>query len=151
MKIYWHYSVKQWSTLTLTINGHFSLYSKEFLSLLLMPCHCLTKRHWGKILTTYLPKNLHKQNSVTLVTTSYKVHYTANISTAKSTGFTYVPFSPVLSLSFLQSTNAGNESLYFDCTSKCFPNFTTFTCYFDIFIEKKITAYYLSKIHSVMT
>ena len=74
--------------------------------------------------------------------------HTANISTAKSTGFTCVPFSPVLSLSFWQSTNAGSESLYFNCTPKCFPNFTIFTCYFDIFVEKKITANFLSKIHS---
>ena len=76
---------------------------------------------------------------------------TANISTAKSTGFTWVPFSPVLSLSFRQSTNAGSESLYFKCTPKSFPNFTTFTCYFDIFVEKKITANHLSKIYSLMT
>ena len=76
--------------------------------------------------------------------------YTGNITTAKSAGFTCVPFSPVLSLSFWQSTNAGSESLYFNCTPKCFPNFTIFTCYFDIFVEKKITANYLSKIHSLM-
>ena len=54
-------------------------------------------------------------------------------------------------LSFQQSTNAGFESLYINCTPKSFPNFTIFTCYFDIFVEKKITAIYLSNIHSLMT
>ena len=80
-----------------------------------------------------------------------KSYCTANILTAKSTGFTCVPFPTVVWLSFWQSINVGSESLYFNCTPKCFPNFTIFTCYFDIFVEKKITANYLSKIHSLMT
>ena len=42
--------------------------------------------------------------------------YTANILTAKSTGFTCVPFSPVLPLSFWQPMTVGNEPLYFDCS-----------------------------------
>jgi hypothetical protein len=42
--------------------------------------------------------------------------YNANILTAKTTGFTCVPFSPVLPLSFWQAMKAGSEPLYFSCT-----------------------------------
>ena len=52
--------------------------------------------------------------------------YTANILTAKSTGFTCVPFSPVVPLSFWQPTNAGNGPLYFDCIPISSPVSTTF-------------------------
>ena len=44
--------------------------------------------------------------------------YTANILTAKTTGFTCVSFSPVLPLSFWQAMKAGSEPLYFSCTQK---------------------------------
>ena len=55
-------------------------------------------------------------------------YYTANILTAKSTGFTCVPFSPVLPLSFWQPTNVGNERLYFDCS----PIFTLISATFQL-------------------
>ena len=60
-----------------------------------------------------------------------KTGYTANILTAKTTGFTCVPFSPVLPLSFWQVTKAGSEPLYFNCTQK-------FHCLFGYISEPKL-------------
>ena len=67
---------------------------------------------------------------------------TANILTAKSTGFTCVPFSPVLSLSFWQSMNTGNEPLYFHCSPISPAVFTTFPLPF--WKHFKSTTYYFS-------
>ena len=67
---------------------------------------------------------------------------TANILTAKSTGFTCVPFSPVLSLSFWQSMNTGNEPLYFHCSPISPAVFMTFPLPF--WKHFKSTTYYFS-------
>ena len=79
--------------------------------------------------------------------------YTANLLTAKSTGFTCVPFSTVLPLSFWQSTTVCSEPLQFNRTKD-------FQCLFSYNSEPKILllpvkntiitsqkySYYLSKI-----
>ena len=67
--------------------------------------------------------------------------YTANILTAKSTGFTCVPFSPVVPLSFWQSMNVGNGPLYFDCTSILTPISTTFRLPFWLILKRLFRAF----------
>ena len=81
----------------------------------------------------------------------YKLLHTANISTAKGTGFTWVPFSPVLHCPFDSQQMLVMSHCSLTVHQNVFlilqflPAILTFSS------RKKITPYYLSKIHSVMT
>ena len=58
---------------------------------------------------------------------------TANIIAVKSTGFTCVPFSPVVPLSFWQSITTGSETLHFNCRQISVSTSTIFPLLFDYF------------------
>ena len=60
-------------------------------------------------------------------------YYTANLIAVKSTGFTCVPFSTVVPLSFWQSITTGSETLHFNCRQISVSKSTIFPLLFDYF------------------
>ena len=77
-------------------------------------------------------ENPHNAATFTALFTVHSL-YTANIIAVKSTGFTCVPFSMVVPLSFWQSITTGSETLHFNCRQISVSKSTIFPLLFDYF------------------